>query len=570
MLATYPAHRFNDTYTTVDEHSTHSLPPYHATPTPVWAPWSTVALDQQQPIYLDAEALSRIPRQHHQQQQPHPSGLMSESSSLQQPPIQFHPSTPGQFIPDTDTTWSTVEEGVAQLGQAMVQQRGSESDARLKMHQRAHSNSSIASTGPASPFDTNSISNPYIVSSNNNTPGSNMTVDSPGFDAGSPTDHNSKAVPTPSHTPLRQTYLLPEGDYSSTNMRRRCSMAHRRSTSLGDAPSSLTPATTYGEQHSESRSAVTNTTSALDAWIGQGPGEVDSNNNKSIVPKLQRTTTDAIEDELFPPTSLGTISTSPSISPSTHRRTVSENQNLLSPYRTVFNERMYAANQAHLLEARGSSPGTTTLSRERSPFRQGSPYAPSVSSFDTPSPHHHHHSRFGSLSSTGRGGSQVMEVSVPDEVTAPPRATISPRDVQLEFHDVDEDSQMPLFPPMSESNTEQLPVTTSTSFDFSSPPIPSAATTGIHTLLPPLPQQYPFIPHPRLVEAGNNNNNNNNGSFTQQHPSSDSIPEFPAHLTSMETSSNRLSSHDAPLITPTSPTTTTTTTSTSIQEWEWE
>ncbi len=546
MLATYPAHRFNDVFTTNgDEHSNHSLAPHQSIPVSVWSSWSAApafALDQQQQqqqqqqSYLDA---ARIPRQHYQQSPPQPLGLMSSatSSSLQQPPIRLHPSSPASFPVDSDTTWSTPDEGVLHLGQTMLpqQQRGSEGASRLKTHQRAPSNSSIASTGPASPFD-GAVSHPYIVSSSD-TPGSIMAADSPGFDELHQLEQ-VKPLPTPSHTPLRQTYLLPEGDYPV----RRESTAHQRSTSLGDAPPPLTPATTTTTElpETQSRPAMTtsaSSTSALDAWIGQGPSEVEEadSSNKTTVPKFQRTMTDAIEDELFQPSSLTTttISTTPPAAPapSTHRRTSSNNQNLLSPYRTVFNERMHAATQAHLLEARATSPATA-ISRERSPFRQGSPYAPSVSSFDNaPSPRQYH-ARLGSLSGT-RSGSQVVEVptSMDDEVAAvAAQATISPKDALLEFRDCDEDSQLPLFPPVSNSeaaNTQlsaaALPSSTTSTFTFSHP---APATTVIHGL----PQQYPFIPHPRREAR-------NNSSFTHHASSAaDPIPDFPAHLTSMETS----------------------------------
>lgn len=270
------------------------------------------------------------------------------------------------------------------------------------------------------------------------------------------------------------------------------------------------------------------------------------------------------QDELYNPTS---DSTTPAPVQQT-RRTPTNNKALLSPYRTVFSERIQAATNSHL-SARSQSPASA-ISRQRSPFREGSPYAASMDSYGgQPSPH----ARLGSATqmreqrkaeadalALAQHQASLEDVSTPK--------TISPKDALLDYQETEEDSNTPLFPrdnsamqygsgqfacgtdlaentvsDVDDNVTEQSYNSMATtrrqsSSDFStasgilqSAPsfnfVPPSVPGGVH-----MPQQYPFIAQQQRRQQS-------------LRRASDSIPEFPAHLTSMESSASDAGATDA-------------------------
>lgn len=279
---------------------------------------------------------------------------------------------------------------------------------------------------------------------------------------------------------------------------------------------------------------------------------------QSQVPNLGRTMSTIYQDELFNPAPDSTTSASISVQPTQH--TPTNNKTLLSPYQTVFSERLQAANNSHL-SARSQSPAST-ISRQRSPFREGSPYAASVDNFGgQPSAH----ARLGSAAhqraqqKAEADALALAQHQAPMEDVSTPK-TISPKDALLEYHESEDDSNMPLFPQnptmqygsaqytgstnlpentvsdMEDNVTEQSYNSMATtrrqsSSDFStasgvlqSAPsfsfVPPSVPGGIH-----MPQQYPFIAQQQRRQQS-------------LRRASDSIPDFPAHLTSMESSAS--------------------------------
>jgi 26S proteasome regulatory subunit N4 len=191
---------------------------------------------------------------------------------------------------------------------------------------------------------------------------------------------------------------------------------------------------------------------------------------------------------------------------------------MLSPYRNVFSERIQAANNSHMNVAPHSP--VSSISRERSPFRRGSPYAAPIDSIG-PSPAH--------LSSAAQVRErqkaeedamalQQHQYRTEEEMRTP--KTISPKDAVLEFHESEEDSKMPLFPSEESMDRafEGLPSfrRQSSNFNFTPASIPAQVQ---------VPQQYPFISQQRRQ----------NSSFRSR---AEGTPEFPAHLTSMESSAS--------------------------------
>jgi len=263
------------------------------------------------------------------------------------------------------------------------------------------------------------------------------------------------------------------------------------------------------------------------------------------MPKLDRTMTDVYADELYNP-SFQITSAAPTSSP---LPTVT-----LSPQNDAFSRALQAANSEHQKASSTQAP-LMIPSRERSPFRQGSPLAPTGNSFAS-------HSNFGTArhqreqqkaQDDAQALQRQLERTSPEQTTP---KTISPKDVDLIYHESEEDSNTPLFPPPQrlqqptayrqqptiqhehsepddsasqhsygsmattrrESSSAYSTSSTATqqqsNYNFAPPAVPG----GIRQI----PQQYPFVPQ------------------TRRQPSnlSNATEDFAPTLTSMESSSS--------------------------------
>lgn len=397
-------------------------------------------------------------------------------------------------------------------------------------HRRAVSDGAATtiSAGPTSTYHQHATAaHPYIIP-----PSSIETALGPGL---------PRSLPTPTQTPLQDSFLAPEFENynpdtqdaeSNQGVKRAMwkalkeqqgsgemafaapalsASASRASVSTVDPTTApLTPNTPYEDHHEEATamSRAGEESSIVDDHLFGGEGlrlhDWPDMLVRSTVPKLNRTISDIYQDELYNPNLCGPTAATPTHS---HHRRSSSNQSLLSPsYRSVFSERIQAANQGHL-QAQAQSPATS-VSRERSPFRQGSPYALSVSSFEARSPQ----SRLASASQMreqpqAEAGAYALG-QVKEEPATP--KTISPKDALLEYQETEEDAKMPLFPPEDQLRHGSA-THPSSDFTFVSPSLPGSI---------PLPQQYPFVPRTRR----------------EHNPLTEQTPEFPAHLTSMESS----------------------------------
>jgi len=274
--------------------------------------------------------------------------------------------------------------------------------------------------------------------------------------------------------------------------------------------------------------------------------ERNKNAYRSAIPKLDRTMTDIYADELYIP-NYEQITSAPQNSIPAPTVTV-------SPLNDVFSQRLQAANNQHLSASNTQAP-LTIPPRERSPFRQGSPLAPTGNNFSPRSPN----VRFGTAThmreqqkaeADARALQQQISRSSPNGHTP---STISPKDVDLVYQESEDDANTPLFPPQRQSPTYRLQSTFAreqpegddnmsqrsfgsmatmrrqssstystasqatpqqTSFNFTPPSIPGGVGR--------IPQQYPFVPQSRR-QASNLSN------VTE---------DFPSTLTSMESSSS--------------------------------
>ncbi|RAR01839.1 c2h2 transcription factor protein [Stemphylium lycopersici] len=260
------------------------------------------------------------------------------------------------------------------------------------------------------------------------------------------------------------------------------------------------------------------------------------------VPKFERTYTDIAADTGFYEPNASAASTSQS---------KPAQSSLLSPYRSSANENVQRALQAAQF-ARSQSP-SSTASRSDSPFRRSSPYRQPSNNFSSP---------MGTAVAAREQNRQAdaayamkpqMAVS---EDTEP--KTISPKDALLDYRETDEDSKVPLFPdsganeydgqynggdqyrnatqsnfdtPSSQSYRRDSWATPQFSPNFSSATAPSLQpSTSFNFATPSIQGSLHGLP----VNA------------TSQYRSTpstmssvvDHTPEFPAHLTSMESSAS--------------------------------
>jgi 26S proteasome regulatory subunit N4 len=263
----------------------------------------------------------------------------------------------------------------------------------------------------------------------------------------------------------------------------------------------------------------------------------------NTIPKLDRTMSDVYNDELYSP-NLHYTTSAPTSRPA-------DAATMLSPsHSDVFSQRLQAANSQHL-SAPAQSPLMDT-SRGRSPFRQGSPLAPTATdSFGSQPPQ----VRLGSAAQMRERqkalrDAQILRQQYEKMSPAETPKTISPKDAVLEYHESAED--FPLFPQQKSSQyviQNNLPLESSHSdiddgasqqsfgsMATSRRESSSAYSNSSHTtqqgsgftFAPPavpggvqVPQQYPFVPQQRR-QAGNVS-----GSTDRSHG-------FPSTLTSME------------------------------------
>jgi hypothetical protein len=223
------------------------------------------------------------------------------------------------------------------------------------------------------------------------------------------------------------------------------------------------------------------------------------------VPKLARTLTDAINDELFNP-NVSIQSSTPS-------------QTSVSPTSDLFNQRLQAANSQHL-SAVTNSP-VSTASRGRSPFRQGSPLAPALHDFssDMGMPQ----MRFGTAQqlreqTKALRDAQVMRQQIARSMDTSTPQTISPQEAELQYHPDEDAANFPLFPQATSNgfnaaamnkaavaqNQPQfhgLPIDNHAFDSF----LNSSMNSSMQMRVPP--PQFSFIPQPRPQSAVPSMNN---------------------------------------------------------------
>ncbi|GKT49447.1 transcriptional regulator sdnM [Colletotrichum spaethianum] len=380
-------------------------------------------------------------------------------------------------------------------------------------HQRESSLSSMGSAGPASPFNHNTT-NPQIAVTDS-IPDNLYDMQSHDNNAFYQLASKSMAVPHdnmyPNYNGLNNISSDMNGYTSALNVQRprsdrsllpapELSVAGNRShpNSVASSIAGDSPATpSHMEQEDDRRrKAGKESSSGFDDLISTCLPLFDDT-VFSNVPKLDRTMTDIYNDELYSP-NFTITSASPA-----------QPQMAVSPSNDVFAQRLSAANNQHLSAAHSPA---SSVSRDRSPFRQGSPLAP-VANHDFGTGMQASRLRFNSAhqmreQKKAEQDAQIMrqQMSMKSEPETP--KTISPKDAMLEFHDADGDSSFPLFPSQESADFEDIAkavvsqdqqanfarsaMQTGSAFPYMS----TQLQTGVH-----IPQQYPFIAHPRQSQT---------------------------------------------------------------------
>ncbi|KAK3082342.1 hypothetical protein LTS18_004254 [Coniosporium uncinatum] len=359
--------------------------------------------------------------------------------------------------------------------------------------------------------------------------------------------------PQSAHMAMKQALMdSQEGDIPDFSHSGRHSVS-----SFGDH-SPATPQTVHGEESDDGFKVPAQThgetpTRTVADWIDDYllfPHESDTMRN---VPHFERTVSAIYQDELYNPIQPPQVNTS-----ATQR---ANNAQLLSPYRNSVNQFLQNAQQA-----RSHSPSSAG-SRGVSPFRQGSPLAPVSNSFAMPQPRVSSAAQVREQQEQQRAQADVHAIKQ-QEASIEPR-TISPRDALLDYHESEEDAKMPLFPDADSSNYSQQSYSGSASGDqsfddatpaqsdessgqryggasfatsrpgtWTHPRRQSSSTFSAATSAPPqssfnfVAPTAPSTSHQPPFNTSQNYRSVNAMATTEE------TPEFPAHLTSMESSAS--------------------------------
>jgi hypothetical protein len=447
-----------------------------------------------------------------------------------------------------------------------------------RMHQRGPSStSSIASNDSATPLMPNqqqqqqqlrnhhgSTSQRTLLSASRSTqkPSSlshqlNVTSSS-----SSPRSLKTQHLPTPSQTPVQEAFLTTSGsNFNNQNIDSTIAASLAMNQALLDAPladeelpgmstgrhsfSSIgqepaTPMTTAGDHNEESMRSNPNgekTWDSIDAWLEdylQIHDESDVATSRSMIPKFERTISDIYGDEGFIPQKSEPIK---------HSNT----SMFLSPYNNAVTERLQAAQMAR------SSSGASSQSRAISPFRADSPWATGNRYSSAAQAREHQ---------KAQADADELAYQISPHASTETTQTISPKDALLEYHPTGD--EQPLFPQttagygnyaaVAASSGAQAQYIPSTSMDFGSVSVsraePWLAQFGPGSMPAysgASPQSYNFA-SPAMSSVNGlpmfSSQLSNASTMSTPKPSGDSLkmgaptPDFPAHLTSMESSAS--------------------------------
>ncbi|KAI0014809.1 hypothetical protein F4780DRAFT_154738 [Xylariomycetidae sp. FL0641] len=423
---------------------------------------------------------------------------------------------------------------------------------RFHHHQRESSLSSLGSgsNGPASPFNANT-SNPQIAVLDSTNDGfhdmSGAAADGSSYGLGKSLtmadNFYTSALATMNNNAgnlngqnaagdmgaqaRRGGGLAPAAEISTNVPSLRSHPASVASSTTGGGDSPVTPSFHETEEHSRrQKNGEPSTTSTQDFLLFSADNDdlyshllldtaFGNSSHPNNVPKLDRTMTDIYNDELYNPNFTITSASPPP-----------QSQVAMSPSNELFAKRLQAANSQHLSAVQ--SP-VSNASPDRSPFRQGSPYASTLDDLPKVGMNQVRLSSAQQVREKRKAEQDAKELqkqlAQQSNAQQATPSTISPKDAMLEFNEADDAANFPLFP-SQESDPYGLQqtsggnnnagsgtsmnanVTLNGNFNsnratpqHASPAFPSMASTpiqsGFNFSMPTniqMPQQYPFVP----------------------------------------------------------------------------
>lgn len=428
-------------------------------------------------------------------------------------------TTPPPMIEDfSQQSWNNTYPDNSYLAPSPQQQYNP--PASYRTHKRLPSDSSVASVGPDSPY-TQSATYPRIVDPDV------QSIHSAHLESW---DHSYPTVsqyPKPAYAPSSNSDLFYNQAFQYFNP------------VSNDAVAMMATQTAMSQAMNQQRGS--NMNGAQNTSRRTFAGGVDSSTDiRSNTPQLDRTMSDVYQDELYNPAMAQSA-------PSSQPRQQQAQGNTVSPHRSAFSDLLQVANTGHLT-ARSASPAVN-VSRQRSPFRESSQFAVDGGHSNPSSP-------AGATRLTSAAQLRLQQKVEADahayaqhhppsrhEYLNPPK-TISPKEALLDYDNTEEDAKVPLVPSVkrepqfssqnsnrglhrgdtdeSSNNEQNYPSMEPSRPDSSSSSAPHPSGPGfMPPSAPPIPQQYPFISESRRQSSS-------------MRGGSDQVPEFPASLTSME------------------------------------
>lgn len=358
--------------------------------------------------------------------------FMTDYYGAENPAIRIQQSSPapGMQLPlsqqsFTDTSsidnWNNQTMAVRPLQAAAFQ--------RNRAHNRAQSSSSMGSNASGSPYsqghaayyNVNDASVPTKIGQNYG----NQDQSSSQF---------SNHLPTPTQTPTQDSFLstsYPNSFTSQAGDMNSVVAAHVAMNNNFDTHSNaddeLPGMSHSGRQSVSSMGQDPSTPRTIPENFDDG-FKVPTNDTQMRFPKLDRTVSDAYNDALF-----SGVAITPA--PATSAPKSNPNSQMLSPHRSTINDYLHRAQMA-----RSQSP-TSSGSRGVSPFRPSSPYIQTAfGQMQRP---------FTAASVRQAQQARASQMEMSQHVANPQRddtpKTISPKDAVLEYNESEEDAKMPLF-----------------------------------------------------------------------------------------------------------------------------
>ncbi|KAH9881251.1 hypothetical protein J1614_001747 [Plenodomus biglobosus] len=355
----------------------------------------------------------------------------------------------------------------------------------------------------------------------------------------------SNHLPTPTHTPTQESFMhsnnfnnyTPTSGNMDQTMAAHMSMKQALIEQSDDVPDFAHSARQSVSSYGHDSPATPHT--AQDEMDYKMP-----TTDSRPVPKFERTYTDIAADNFYDPSA---VAAPPASQP------MPAQSSLLSPYRSNTTENVQRALKAAQL-ARSHSP-SSSASRGDSPFCRGSPYLQTSNNFNS--------SMVGSAAAAREQSRQAdaayaMKSQMQSNEDAEVK-TISPKDALLDYRENEEDSKVPLFPKSGANEYDgqynggdQYGNATQSSFNttssqsyqrenwqtpqysqnYSTTSAPSLQqSTGFNFITPPSVQSNSHA-LPLAATSQYRSTPSNMSSAVEQ------TPEFPAHLTSMESSAS--------------------------------